>query len=107
MPQNKYNVYMMDIVNMVNQVNKVNIAKTLKLVNIVSKSANCVGTRCLVGFETISRILRASNLRSFWINLPQFRLLWIAFGNFWTDSEHFLTLFLSRFLENGSDAQKA
>ena len=41
----------------------------------------------------------------FWVNLLDFQYFWVDFGHFWADFKQFLTTFISRFSENGSDAQ--
>ena len=41
----------------------------------------------------------------FWFNLPDFQIFLVDFGPFWANFEHFLTLFISKFLVNGSDSQ--
>ena len=79
-----------------------------------------LGRSCPVGLGTSSRISNESPaffvlsrnfavsyslFGYFWVNLPDFQHFLVDFGHIWTDIEHFLTAFISRFLVNGSDSQ--
>ena len=79
-----------------------------------------LGRSCAIGLEASSRILRGSPevfvpsrnfavtyalFEYFWVNLPDFQHFWVDFGHFLANFEQFLTIFISRFSVNGSDAQ--